>query len=47
MGVVTIKRTKTIIESNEKWYLHYFEKPPLRFKHGKLDQKVHLPKILF
>jgi hypothetical protein len=47
MVVVTIKRVKTIIESNGEWYLHYFEKPPLRFKHGKLDQKVHLFKILF
>jgi hypothetical protein len=47
MGAIRIKGTKIIAESNEKWYLHYFEKPPLGSKHGKLNQKVHFPKILF
>jgi hypothetical protein len=35
MGAITIKGAKTVVESNENCYLHYFEKPPLRSKHGK------------
>jgi hypothetical protein len=35
MGAITIKGAKTTIESNEKWYLHYFEKPPLGSKQTK------------